>query len=235
MVDLDAVTSLEQVIKEIAVHNRIDGYLASLSYSYVEVLDSYMNTVFSEKLIPNSKDPAYNFEFNPPLVGRFVRVRMYNKFSPLIMAEVAVIGFPITDMTEQPTSEPTLSPSVLPSAAPITPTSQPSEIPSSSPTEPMSTNIALLGNATQSTTCNGGEASRGIDGNTDPRDSTHTCEDDPDPSWWMVDLAEESGTEQVINQVTIFNRNIYLTQLAYAQIQVFDSEMKMVAFKVSTS
>jgi azurin len=66
-------------------------------------------------------------------------------------------------------------------------------------------NIALKGKAKQSSTSNGGVASRAIDGRTDgdygSGTQTHTREDSDHP-WWEVDL----GSEQPIESVTIWNR-----------------------------
>ncbi len=66
-------------------------------------------------------------------------------------------------------------------------------------------NIATNGKARQSSTANGGDASRAIDGNTDGAFSsgteTHTRENDRNP-WWEVDL----GGEHPIESVVIWNR-----------------------------
>ena len=66
-------------------------------------------------------------------------------------------------------------------------------------------NVARQGKAKQSSTAYGGEASRGIDGNTDPAygagGQTHT-EEQANAPWWEVDL----GAEYPIDQVAVFNR-----------------------------
>lgn len=66
-------------------------------------------------------------------------------------------------------------------------------------------NLALGANASQSTTSNGGVASRAVDGNTNGEWSsgtlTHTVENQANP-WWEVDL----GSEQPIDSVTVWNR-----------------------------
>jgi lysophospholipase L1-like esterase/glucose/arabinose dehydrogenase/azurin len=66
-------------------------------------------------------------------------------------------------------------------------------------------NIALKGRAKQSSTYDGGEASRAIDGNTEGAFSaggmSHTRENDKNP-WWEVDL----GAEHPIDSVVIWNR-----------------------------
>lgn len=67
-------------------------------------------------------------------------------------------------------------------------------------------NIALSGTATQSSTANGGVASRAIDGNTHGEwgrgTTTHTEIDEANP-WWEVDL----GRVQPIEKIAIVNRN----------------------------
>jgi putative heme-binding domain-containing protein len=66
-------------------------------------------------------------------------------------------------------------------------------------------NIARQGKASQSGTGHGGDAKRGIDGNTKGSygegGQTHTPEDRPDP-WWEVDL----GAEYPIDSIAIYNR-----------------------------
>jgi len=66
-------------------------------------------------------------------------------------------------------------------------------------------NIARTGKAKQSSTSNGGAASRAIDGRTDgdfgSGTQTHTRENTEHP-WWELDL----GSEQPIESVTIWNR-----------------------------
>jgi putative heme-binding domain-containing protein len=66
-------------------------------------------------------------------------------------------------------------------------------------------NVARLGKASQSSTSHGGDASRGIDGNTSGTygdgGQTHTQEGQADP-WWEVDL----GTEHPIDRIVIWNR-----------------------------
>jgi putative heme-binding domain-containing protein len=66
-------------------------------------------------------------------------------------------------------------------------------------------NIAPRGTARQSSTAHGGEARRGIDGNTSGTygagGQTHTAENTKDP-WWEVDL----GAEYPIEAVVVWNR-----------------------------
>ena len=66
-------------------------------------------------------------------------------------------------------------------------------------------NIARRGKASQKNTAHGGNASRGIDGNTSSNygdgGQTHTQEGTTDP-WWEVDL----GSEQPIETIKVFNR-----------------------------
>ncbi len=69
-------------------------------------------------------------------------------------------------------------------------------------------NIALGKPAFQKTTSFSGEASRAVDGNTNPdfyADScTHTSNSDPSP-WWCVDLEED----YFIHSVRITNRDTH--------------------------
>lgn len=66
-------------------------------------------------------------------------------------------------------------------------------------------NVARQGKASQSTTSNNGEASRGVDGNRNPAygggGQTHSVENTENP-WWEVDL----GEEYPIDSIAIFNR-----------------------------
>ena len=62
-------------------------------------------------------------------------------------------------------------------------------------------NVARRGKATQKNTANGGDASRAIDGNSDPEWSkngqTHTDEGTQNP-WWEVDLTAEYPIERIV-------------------------------------
>jgi putative heme-binding domain-containing protein len=62
-------------------------------------------------------------------------------------------------------------------------------------------NVARNGKATQKNTAHGGDASRGIDGKTDPAygggGQTHTQENTENP-WWEVDLGEELPIESIV-------------------------------------
>jgi hypothetical protein len=88
-------------------------------------------------------------------------------------------------------------------------------------------NVAAQGNATQSTTAYGGDATRAIDGNTDgdyfkSNSVTHTAvSDDP---WWEVDL----GAEKDLAQVVIWNRTDggTATRLNGVKISVLDDARK---------
>ena len=66
-------------------------------------------------------------------------------------------------------------------------------------------NVALRGKARQSSTSNGGQASRAIDGRTDGNfasgTQTHTRENENNP-WWEVDL----GSEYPLQSVVVWNR-----------------------------
>src|SRR5207244_591880 len=67
-------------------------------------------------------------------------------------------------------------------------------------------NVARQGKASQSSTANGGDASKAIDGNTSGKfgdgGQTHTKENENNP-WWEVDLKSDYGIESVV----IFNRD----------------------------
>ena len=96
-------------------------------------------------------------------------------------------------------------------------------------------NIAMAGKAAQSSTSNGGEASRAIDGRTDGSygsgTQTHTAENERRP-WWEVDL----GGEKPIESVVVWNRtesagrfaqrlnNFTLTVLDGSRREVFRKE-----------
>jgi putative heme-binding domain-containing protein len=66
-------------------------------------------------------------------------------------------------------------------------------------------NVARQGKASQSSTANGGDASKAIDGNTSGKfgdgGQTHTQENEKDP-WWEVDLKKEFAIETI----AIYNR-----------------------------
>ena len=126
-------------------------------------------------------------------------------------------AFPSQSPSSEPSSEPSVSqkpsafPSLLPSTVPssiptetiqlITPLPSSSPSVSSQPTSCVVENIALGKNAVQSSTDYGGEASRAVDGNTNPNYSagksiTHTAMGDN--PWWYVDLDGEFRIEQVV-------------------------------------
>lgn len=52
-----------------------------------------MNNIFMQKLPSGSKEASWTFDFDPPIVGRFVRVQK-SDMSTLTIAEVEVIGTP---------------------------------------------------------------------------------------------------------------------------------------------
>jgi putative heme-binding domain-containing protein len=66
-------------------------------------------------------------------------------------------------------------------------------------------NVARGGKATQSSTANGGDASKAIDGNTSGKfgdgGQTHSQENETNP-WWQVDL----GAEYPIDSIAVYNR-----------------------------
>jgi hypothetical protein len=82
------------------------------------------------------------------------------------------------------------------------------------------------GKATQSSTSNGGDASKAIDGNTNglfgAGSQTHTNENERNP-WWELDL----GGDRSIESIVIWNRTesngIYAKRLDNFTLTVFDS------------
>ena len=90
-------------------------------------------------------------------------------------------------------------------------------------------NVAREGKARQSSTAFGGEASRGIDGNTHGEyshgGSTHTRENSANP-WWEVDL----GQEFPIESITVYNRTDgnFGTRLHGFTLKVLDADHKLV-------
>jgi azurin/glucose/arabinose dehydrogenase/HEAT repeat protein len=86
-------------------------------------------------------------------------------------------------------------------------------------------NVALKGVAKQSSTSNGGEASRAIDGKTDPTfesgTQTHSVEGEDHP-WWEVDLKND----QPVSAVTVWNRVGYEERLKGFTVTVLDADRK---------
>lgn len=94
-------------------------------------------------------------------------------------------------------------------------------------------NIAGRGTATQSSTDNGGEAKRAIDGNTDGdfgrNSTTHTRDDDA--PWWEVDL----GAVQPLEAVTVWNRlDCCGDRLEGFAVVVLDADRREVARSAQT-
>lgn len=84
-------------------------------------------------------------------------------------------------------------------------------------------NVARGKKATQKNTSHGGEAAKGVDGNTNASygggGQTHSQENTPNP-WWEVDLGEETP----IDSIVIFNRDDGLSQrLNNFTLKVLDS------------
>ncbi len=84
-------------------------------------------------------------------------------------------------------------------------------------------NVARGKKATQKNTAHGGEAAKGVDGNTNSSygggGQTHSQENTPNP-WWEVDLGEETP----IDSIVIFNRDDGLSQrLNNFTLKVLDS------------
>jgi putative heme-binding domain-containing protein len=95
------------------------------------------------------------------------------------------------------------------------------------------TNVARQGKAKQSSTANGGNAMRAIDGNRSQLwgagGQTHTAENQMDP-WWELDL----GQERTIDQIDIYNRAEALAgRLSNFTLTVLDSNRKPVWSKAN--
>ncbi|MBJ7429897.1 MAG: discoidin domain-containing protein [Gemmataceae bacterium] len=95
-------------------------------------------------------------------------------------------------------------------------------------------NLARKGKATQSTTSNGGDASKAIDGNKSPTfadgGQTHSAEGTDNP-WWELDL----GSEAVIESIIIYNRadGALGSRLNNFTVKVLDKDKKEVFSKVN--
>ena len=90
-------------------------------------------------------------------------------------------------------------------------------------------NVAIAGNATQSTTDVGGVAKRAIDGNTNGNWSnnttTHTAEETGvNGPWWEVDL----GGEKEIDRLVIWNRPEIPERLRHFRIMILDASRNIV-------
>ena len=87
-------------------------------------------------------------------------------------------------------------------------------------------NIAKGGKATQSTTRNGGDANRAMDGDKNPNygnGMTHTQENQPNP-WWEVDL----GSAQQVDAISLWSRRGFSDRLGDFTLQLLDEGRKAV-------
>ena len=87
-------------------------------------------------------------------------------------------------------------------------------------------NIAKGGKATQSTTRNGGDASKALDGDKSPawgKGMTHTTENQPNP-WWEVDL----GAAQEIDTIGLWSRAAFSDRLGGFTLTLLDEARKPV-------
>ncbi len=87
-------------------------------------------------------------------------------------------------------------------------------------------NIAKGGKATQSTTRNGGDAIKALDGDKNPvwgKGMTHTQENQPNP-WWEVDL----GSAQNIDTISLGSRRGFADRLGGFTLQLLDDARKPV-------
>jgi putative heme-binding domain-containing protein len=95
-------------------------------------------------------------------------------------------------------------------------------------------NLARKGKATQSSTSNGGDASKAIDGNKSPTfadgGQTHSAEGTDNP-WWELDL----GSEAVLESIIIYNRadGALGSRLNNFTVKVLDKDKKEVFSKVN--
>ncbi|HEY3323900.1 MAG TPA: discoidin domain-containing protein [Planctomycetota bacterium] len=87
-------------------------------------------------------------------------------------------------------------------------------------------NIAPQGKASQSSTANGGDAHRAIDGNTNgtfgANSVTHTAEQDG--PWWEVDL----GSDKEIEGLVIWNRTECMDRLREFRVVILDATRKSI-------
>ena len=87
-------------------------------------------------------------------------------------------------------------------------------------------NVAKGGKATQSTTRNGGDASKALDGNKSPiwgSGMTHTQENQPNP-WWEVDL----GSAQEVDTISLWSRQSFSDRLGGFTLSLLDESRKAV-------
>ena len=87
-------------------------------------------------------------------------------------------------------------------------------------------NFAKGGKATQSTTTNGGDASRALDGDKSSvwgKGMTHTKENQPNP-WWEVDL----GSAQDVDSISLGSRRGFADRLGGFTLQLLDDARKAV-------
>jgi putative membrane-bound dehydrogenase-like protein len=87
-------------------------------------------------------------------------------------------------------------------------------------------NIAKGGKATQSTTTNGGDAGKALDGDKNPawgKGMTHTKENQPNP-WWEVDL----GSAQNVDTIALWSRSGFSDRLGDFTLQLLDEVRKPV-------
>eukprot|EP00986_Skeletonema_menzelii_P013267 scaffold7614_cov147-Skeletonema_menzelii.AAC.2 len=149
-----------------------------------------------------------------------------------------------TPTTAAPTKTPTLQPSAPPTPLPTpVPSSQPINEPSP-PSTPLPTsqpgqivNLALQADAvaSQLSTCNGGEAIRAIDGNTNCNwkngSVMQTCTGRTlAPAWWMVDLG--AGKQHTITSILVYNRCDGLTgqeKILNSNVEILDDAYNVVA------
>jgi len=193
------------IIDEIVVWNREDCCSNRLSNSVIQILDRNGDVVTSKTIGNANGQREISFDFGG-VEGVEVRIlRSGNEF--LSLAEVEVFG----TITTLPPTPPTVAPTAAPTKTPRP-------------------NLAKNGIALQSTTCYGGSASRGNDGNTDGgwrnRSVTHTCRRSGG-SWWQVDL---EGDNAIINEIVIWNREDCCShRLTGSVVQILDREGDLVA------
>merc|ERR1712038_1162038 len=206
--NLREVTSISEIIifnRSDCCSERILGFELIVRYEGVIVYSS--ETEDPDESSTNK--PIYRFDLNGVDQADEVEIVINGIDRILSLAEVQVFGKEQKALLSTPpslfpssTTMPSVSPSILPSSIPSI---FPIELPSAAPLL-LPVNIALLGEASQSSTAHGAVASRAIDDNTDgiwQNDSvTHTSGNDAE-TWWKLNLRTVSS----ISEVVIYNRS----------------------------
>ncbi|MEM6643198.1 MAG: discoidin domain-containing protein, partial [Bacteroidota bacterium] len=242
MVDLGAVSNLNRVF----IWNRKEGYGDRLNDFTLEVLDENQEVVYTYK-----HEGAATYFTNVPLAtaGRFVKISLLDasRNRLLSLSEVQVIGTPletpVTNGVAQPSNHASSIDAKFSDANDVDGDGIVNNDDLDADNDGIlnldegggydgsgqtNVNLALSGDATQSSTGWGGLPERAIDGNTSGRYSdrsvTHTRTNKN--QYWMVKLQ----TFSTINQVVIWNRTDCCTsRLNNFVLEVLDNNLAVVA------